>query len=183
MTFSQMLLEKEIAEETFNPYTKTKTFTEWQTPVALYTYLDSIYGFQVDAAANESNHLSPFWYGPGSSYNTDALDVPKWFSPAWCNPPYGKGIEKWLEEFHAQQLSGGTVVALVPARTGTRWWQKGIVPYADIIFLSGRVRFVDPSGPEKNSPDHESALCIYGPLTGGTAKWWDWRKDVVGYTG
>lgn len=176
-----------MSDQTFNPYTQKETFTGWQTPLPLFSFLNSIYHFQVDAAADQESTRLPFWYGPGSSYGEDALTIPKWFSPAWCNPPYGKGVEGWLEKFRGQRALGNTVVALIPARTESRWWAKGIVPYADIIFLTGRVPFVggpslqtDPmtGKAKKSQPDHPSALAIYGPLTGGTTKWWDWRKDV-----
>ena len=164
---------------TINPYTGEPTHLEWQTPVRLYDFLNNIYHFQVDAAANADNRLCQVWYGPESPAinGEDALSVPTWLSPAWCNPPYGKGIERWLEKFIQQRALGNTVVALLPARTETQWWAKGIVPYADIIFLTGRVPFVGPHKGKKSQPDHASAICIYSPMsTGGSAKWWDWRK-------
>lgn len=166
--------------QTINPFTGQETFKEWQTPLPLFQFLDRIYRFEVDAAADESNHLCPGWYGPGSGYE-DALALSHWYSPAWCNPPYGKGIEKWLEKFREQQLLGNTVVALLPSRTGTQWWAKGIVPYASIIFLTGRVPFAKEgvSG-KKSQPDHESAIVIYNPLPPAAPRWWDWRKDVKG---
>lgn len=170
--------------ETINPYTGKATHTEWQTPLPLFQFLNlqGGYRFQVDAAADKSNCLvGGVWYGPGSPFGEDALAVQNWLSPAWCNPPYGKGIEKWLAKFREQQLLGNTVVALLPSRTGTQWWAKGIVPYASIIFLTGRVPFAKEgvSG-KKSQPDHESAIVIYNSLPPAAPRWWDWRKDVKG---
>lgn len=102
-------------------------------------------GFKVDAAADSANHLVDQWYGPGSSLGEDALAVPKWLSPAWCNPPYGKGIEAWLDKFVEQAELGNQVVALLPARVETQWWRKYVVDSkADILFLIGRVPFGRP---------------------------------------
>jgi phage N-6-adenine-methyltransferase len=166
---------------THNPYTGEETFTSWQTPQGLFDYLDGIYHFQIDAAADATSAKKAFWYGPDSAYCEDALAVHKWYTPAWCNPPYGKGIEKWLEKFVEQSSQHSvTTVALLPARTESRWWAKGIVPYASVIFLTGRVPFVGPdqANGKKSQPDHPSALCIYQPLPPAAPRWWDWRKDV-----
>jgi phage N-6-adenine-methyltransferase len=174
----------QLIEETgtMNPYTGKETYTSWQTPMGLYSYLDDIYHFKLDAAADRTSFKADVWYGPGSEHGEDAFVETQWPSPAWCNPPYGKGIERWLAKFVEQSRARSVMtVALLPARTESQWWKKGIVPYADIIFLSGRVPFVGPEQAEgkRSQPDHPSALCIYSPLSGGSAKWWDWRKDVV----
>lgn len=123
-----------------------KTFTEWQTPKALFKHLDTAAGgFAVDAAANKQNALIERYYGPGSPLGEDALAIPEWLSPAWCNPPYGKGITKWVDKFLEQGQLGVSTVALLPAYTDRHWWYEKIVqPGADIIFLVGRVQFERP---------------------------------------
>lgn len=121
----------------------SETFTGWRTPRGLFDLLDRSVRFAVDAAADEGNHLCEQWYGSGG-IQEDALLIPQWASPAWCNPPYGKGIEKWLEKFIEQGEMGVQVVALLPARVETRWWADLVVPHADIIFLTGRVPFERP---------------------------------------
>ena len=47
-------------------------------------------------------------------------------SPAttYVNPPYGRGIRKWLEKAICSAQGGGTVVMLVPARTDSVWFQQ-----------------------------------------------------------
>lgn len=150
-------------------------FTDWQTPKGLFEKLDKIAGgFKVDAAANGENHLCPVWYGPDSPTATDALAVEKWLSPAFCNPPYGKGIERWLEKFNEQKELGQTVIALLPARVETQWWANLVVPNCDILFLIGRVPFGRPGG-GKSQPDHASAVCVFEPSSIGRIGWWNWR--------
>ena len=154
--------------------------TDWQTPRVLFDELDRCAGgFKVDAAANVHNHLVDIWYGPGSSVSEDALSVPVWDSPAFCNPPYGKGIEAWLAKFREQQLLGVTTVALLPANTEVRWWYEGVVPFASIVFLVGRVPFIDPARTKPTQPDHGSAVCMYEPDTeGGPVAWVDWKERI-----
>ena len=95
----------------------------------------------IDAAGSYDSHLLPTWYGKGSALSEDALTVERWDSPAFCNPPYDGGIARWLEKFLEQARLEKTVVALLPAKVGTKWWAKGVVPCCDIIFLTGRVPF------------------------------------------
>lgn len=154
--------------------------TDWQTPPELFNELSkAVGGFAVDAAASGNNHLCPDWYGPDSPVATDALAVVEWASPAFCNPPYGRGIERWLEKFHEQQLEGVTTVAILPARVETRWWYEGVVPRASIVFLVGRIPFVDPSRGKLSQPDHASAVCLYEPdVSGGAVAWLDWKERI-----
>lgn len=152
---------------------------DWQTPPKLFNYIHSTVGFKVDAAANSVNHLLPDWYGPGSPIAEDALTVPLWASPAWCNPPYGRGINKWLEKFVEQQRLGNIIVALLPASTGTQWWWEWIVPNGEILFLVGRIPFIVPGRTKPSQPDHDSALVIFDPEpTPGNVAWLDWRAKM-----
>lgn len=153
----------------------SKTFTGWRTPKGLFDPLHWLLGFEVDAAADQSNHLLPKWYGEGG-IEEDALSVSQWLSPAWCNPPYGNGIELWLEKFIEQGKLGVSIMALLPARVETRWWSELVVPHANIIFLTGRVPFERPDREKPSQPDHASALLCYGDLTVGQVSWLDWRK-------
>lgn len=159
-----------------------KTFTAWRTPAALWQPLDqAVGGFAVDAAADASNHIVPDWYGPGSTIGEDALSLPEWMNPAWCNPPYGRGLEKWLDKFIEQGRMGVNVVALLPAYVDRLWWHEKVVKVgADIIFLVGRVPFerVDEEGNvvTGSQPRDPSALVIYGPTASGRTGWLDWRK-------
>lgn len=154
--------------------------TDWQTPRMLYDELDkSVGGFRVDAAASGSNTLCSSYYGPDSPLSSDAISVEQWLSPAWCNPPYGRGIEIWLNKFIEQQERGVTVVSLLPARTETRWWYELVVPYASIVFLVGRVPFHDPNRTKPTQPDHGSAVCLFEPgVSGGAVAWLDWKRRI-----
>lgn len=160
--------------------------TNWQTPRILYDELSSaVGGFACDAAADDTNHLASDWYGPGSSLAVDALKVEQWLSPVFCNPPYGRGIERWLEKFVEQQSKGVTIVALLPANTEVRWWYEYVVPFASIVFLVGRVPFTNPQHHKHTQPDHGSAICLYEPgVVGGAVGWLDWKvRNAIRNTG
>jgi len=68
----------------------------------------------------------------------DGLFVP-WEGAVWCNPPYGKETGKWLERLHNHNNG----IALVFARTDCRWFHDYCAKADAILFLQGRIAFVD----------------------------------------
>jgi phage N-6-adenine-methyltransferase len=121
---------------------------EWGTPQELFSDLDDIFQFDLDAAANEHNHKCEKWLGPNSSIAEDALsEEVKWEGTIFLNPPYGRGIRRWTEKAYKSSLeNGATVVCVLPARTDTQWfetcWKASFV-----CFVKGRLRFEGASAP------------------------------------
>lgn len=130
---------------------------DWQTPPDLFATLHEEFHFTIDGAANAENHLLPRWFGPGA-FITDALSVAWDDEVVFCNPPYSK-----CREFvaHAAAQHRCTSVLLIPARTDTRWfhehiWDRGLHtthPFVEVRFLKGRLKFIDPHGPLRHSPN------------------------------
>lgn len=63
----------------------------------------------------------------------------------WCNPPFGPHAETWLQRMGQH----GKGIALVPARTETRWFVKTIwrcTSVTGVLFLHGRPHFHHPDG-------------------------------------
>src|SRR6266545_925179 len=88
----------------------------------------SIVGARVEWTAHDDG-LARSWAGFGLVY---------------VNPPYGrKTIAAWAAKCHAQGRRA-EVVALLPARTDTRWWQMFCAPPGAqaVCFLAGRIRFL-----------------------------------------
>ncbi|APZ43789.1 DNA N-6-adenine-methyltransferase [Acidihalobacter ferrooxydans] len=89
---------------------------------------------------------------------------------AWVNPPYSQ-MKKWIEKCLEQAGHGVVVIALVPARTGTRWWSRAIHDAADghatahAYTLPGRLRFYkqqpDNTIIEGDSAPFDSAILIW----------------------
>ena len=73
----------------------------------------------------------------------------------YVNPPYGRGIAPWI--VRCGQPWGRPVVALVPARTDTLWWQQAR-PHA-VCFWHGRLRF---KGAPSSAP-FPSAVLLWAP--------------------
>jgi phage N-6-adenine-methyltransferase len=153
--------------------------TNWRTPLALYRQLNHLTPFNVDAAADSTNHLHDHWYGPGGEAE-DALSVKAWRSPAFCNPPYDNLIP-WLRKFDEQASRGSTIIALIPAAVGTRWWFEEVhnaETRPDVLFLIGRVPFLHPDRERASAPNHDSVVLVYQPGTYRRIGWWDWRSHA-----
>ena len=77
----------------------------------------------------------------------------------WLNPPYGRVLGQWVEKAYKEVQAGNAlvVVALLPARTGVKWWQKFVCTQAGfnayegvatkIEFLAGRLTFEGETAP------------------------------------
>lgn len=128
---------------------------EWETPQWLFDTLDNEFKFDVDVCASPVNHkLIPYL-----DIHRNSLTIPwsEHYRTCWMNPPYGRGIGKWMCKAYEESLKGCTVVCLVPSRTGTRWFHDWVLGKADIRFLKGRLKF----GSSKNSAPFDSILAIY----------------------
>lgn len=78
----------------------------------------------------------------------------------WLNPPYGVETGKWVQRL----ADHGNGVALVFARTDTRFWHDVVVKRAEaILFLDGRLTFCRPDGrPASANSGGPSALIAFG---------------------
>lgn len=111
---------------------------DWATPVQLMEALRTEFPFTMDACASAGNHQAEEWFGEDS----DGLGAVEWRGVVWCNPPYGREIEAWIEKAIREAERGATIVMLLPARTDTRWFHALALPFAaEIRFLRGRLSF------------------------------------------
>ena len=82
-----------------------------------------------------------------------------WFGSVWCNPPYGKATAVWLEKLAAY----GDGIALVFARTDTKWAQSVTASADCICFVSGRIHFYEgDTTTQAGSPGSGSMLIAFG---------------------
>lgn len=135
----------------------------WCTPKKLFEELNNEFRFTLDAAALQSSALCANWYGPDHPDETkrDCL-VTDWSQDSdgavFMNPPYGRGIGKFMWKAMMESRKGLTVVCLVPARTDTTWFHDTVfADNAQIRFLRGRLKFND--GP--NSAPFPSCVVIF----------------------
>lgn len=152
---------------------------DWETPDDLFRALDEEFHFQVDVAANRANHKCAVWFGPGGiEWDALARHV-SWaqYSPCWMNPPYSRGLQaKFIERAYLESLLGAFVVGLLPARTDTVAFHEWIYGKAELRFLRGRIKFVDPQGKKlhlghsADSAPFPSMIVIWRPKGGWHAK-------------
>ena len=163
---------------------------EWETPRDLFERLsDEFRGFTLDPAALPGQYTAerirasggfacyppdfPYYRVP-FGWARDGL-AQEWHGKVFLNPPYGRGIGAWVKKAHDEVLVGNAelVVAVLPARTDTRWWQTYILrsvdawsqayeydadmSAADVRFLPGRLKF----GGAENPAPFPSAIVVW----------------------
>ena len=76
----------------------------------------------------------------------------------FVNPPYGRGIDKWIAKGYNEAMKENTkVVMLIPARTDTKYWHKYVMKASEIHFVKGRLKF----GGSSNSAPFPSAVVVF----------------------
>lgn len=141
---------------------------EWRTPPDLFARLNRRFEFDYDAFASHENALCDGYstsegtfrkYGSGHRpWGSLGQHVgANWFPQqdgltfgwknlrVFMNPPYTRGlIEQCVEKAFNERDNAAIIVALIPAATETRWFQRFILPHCHIDWLPRRVRFIDP---------------------------------------
>jgi hypothetical protein len=70
-----------------------------------------------------------------------------WHGRVWLNPPYGVHTKSWLKRLGDH----GNGVALVFARTDCGWFREAVKTASAVLFLAGRIKFVDGLGKTSNN--------------------------------
>ena len=78
---------------------------------------------------------------------------------AFVNPPYGRGIDQWIQKAYesAESDANTKVVMLIPARTDTKYWHDYVMKAEYIYFIKGRLKF----GDSKNCAPFPSAVVVF----------------------
>lgn len=129
---------------------------EWSTPQEFFDKLDAQFHFTLDVCAVPENAKCERYFTP----EINGLSQ-KWTGVCWMNPPYGRGIGKWIRKAYESSLGGVTVVCLIPARTDTSWWHDYVMR-GEIQFLRGRLCF-SPNGDRSRRAPFPCAIVIFNP--------------------
>lgn len=127
----------------------------WATPQDFFDMLDKEFGFDLDPCALPNNAKCKKYFTP----EQDGL-IQDWEGcTVFCNPPYGREINKWVEKCYKESLNPNTIVVmLIPARTDTKYFHDFIYYKAtEIRFIKGRLKF----GDSKNPAPFPSMVVIY----------------------
>ena len=166
-----------------NSTTAPKKRDSWQTPQWLFDYADSLFVFDFDLAASESNHKCERYFDIEDNALTQS-----WFragNTLYCNPPYSN-IKPWLEKAWETAQTGREVVILCPTPNGESSYRDHVFGKAsEIIFINGRVAFELPNDDGTTTPiagnTRGSCLIIYNRrYEGQTALSWIDRDEVKG---
>lgn len=113
--------------------------------------------FALDPASEPHTAKAPSFY----TVKDDGL-ARLWFGRVWLNPPYSKP-RPWLERAYEATSTGEAdlVVALLPASVDTGWFHEAVLPYAELRFIRGRVRFLGWEGTPIPAPKAPSIVAIY----------------------
>ena len=128
---------------------------QWATPQSFFNELNNEFHFTLDPCADEYNHKCERYFtkeqnGLSQSWKDEIV---------FCNPPYGRGIGKWVEKcfLEVEENDCKCAVMLIPARTDTQWFHKYIYKNAEIRFIKGRLKF----GSSKNAAPFPSMVVVF----------------------
>lgn len=145
-------LDIDEAPETESEMLKAAGFThdspdnqsvDWYTPQWIFDDL----GIEFDLDPCHPKNKIP-WIPVKKHYSLEDNGlVSPWFGNVWLNPPYGRETTDWLKKMHEYRNG----IALVFARTDCKWYHDYVVKADGLLFLKGRIRFVDGLGLTKGS--------------------------------
>lgn len=146
--------------------------------VPVRTYL-GIGAFAHDFAANVHNRVCDSWWGEET--NSPAQEPYQWATKVnggwgWLNPPF-KRMAPWVRRCWEMQQFDGQVALLVPAAVGSNWWRDYVHGKAHVLFLNGRIAFMEDR-PTWGYPK-DCALCLYSSASQWepTYKVWSWKES------
>ena len=126
---------------------------EWETPQDFFDKLNASYWLFLDVCATKENAKCANFY----TKEDNAL-TKEWKGRCWMNPPYGRNIKYWVKKaYESSRDNGAFVVCLLPSRTDTAWWHDYVLPYGEVTFIRGRLKF----GGATNSAPSPSAIVVF----------------------
>jgi len=121
---------------------------EWYTPEIIITSVIQVFGnIDLDPCSNNGGKPNV----PAKVHYTKEMDglTRSWSGKVYMNPPYGREIEQWVRKLLDEYQKGETTeaIALVPARTDTKWFN--LLSDYPWCAIEGRLTF---SNSEMNAP-------------------------------
>lgn len=134
---------------------------EWYTPPVVFDMLGHDVLFDLDPCSSEGGVGSVVPANHRFDIHTDGL-AQDWseYGTVFMNPPYNREVVKWM----AKLQEHGDGIALVFSRTDTKWFQKAMETAECILFIRGRIRFIDgrTGEPAKSGAGAPSCFVAFG---------------------
>lgn len=156
MVMAMAMAMAKVKDNMARAYMPTAKSHEWGTPQWLFDELNKEFGpFTLDPCATAENAKCDKFY----TKEQNGLEQSWAGETVFMNPPYGREIAHWVKKAHEEwMIAAVTTVALLPARTDTRWFHDHICKKGpEIRFLKGRLRF----GGATNSAPFPSMVVIW----------------------
>ncbi|TQV76643.1 hypothetical protein FLL45_01405 [Aliikangiella marina] len=138
----------------------------WRTPKWMFNWLNSMYDFDVDLAADEENSFCKDFL----STEQDSLSVEwsKYWDVGFLNPPYSAPTP-WIKQIIKEQNHGFTTVLVMPTLNGDIYNSPILRRASSITFIIGRIAFLAPADYwVKGKPGKSDRLVKAGtPVSGG----------------
>ncbi len=112
--------------------------SDWSTPQKFYDRLNEEFHFTLDPCATKGNakckkYFSERENGLLQDWSKDVV---------FMNPPYKRQTVLWVKKAYEESLKGATVVCLLSAATGRKWFHEYIFRYAaQIRWVKGFLKF------------------------------------------
>lgn len=134
----------------------SSTKEDWATPQDFFDKLNEEFHFDLDPCADAENAKCKEYF----TKEENGLLKDWGGRRVFCNPPYGRtSTGEWIRKCYEEAKKPGTVVvALIPARTDTRFFHDYIYHKAEIRFIKGRLKFGDC----KDAAPFPSMVVIFG---------------------
>jgi hypothetical protein len=135
---------------------------DWATPERVYSDLNNEFHFNDDPCPLKGITLQ------------DGLSR-EWGTSVFMNPPYSSPTV-WVKKAFEESRKGKTIVGLLRGDTSTMWFHDWVLPYAELRFVKGRIKFNGKPAPfpsiiaiwRQRKPSRGSA---YGPDMDAMSSW------------
>lgn len=157
-------VEKKL-EEIKKPHVSNNSGNnEWYTPPHIIEFAKRVMGeIDTDPASNELANQTvkaKTFY----TINNSGLEN-EWEGNVWMNPPYSSNlVSQFIDKFIEQEEKGNIEQAmiLVNNATETNWFQRLSSKCDGILFLKGRLKYLNSEGVPANTPLQGQSILYYG---------------------
>lgn len=135
--------------------------TEWETPPEFFQRFHEEFAFTLDACASAHNKKLPYYIAKkDNALEADWADLSEGGN-VWMNPPYGRGLWRWVLKAYEESEKGINVVCLIPARVDTRYFHDYCI-LGENRLVRGRLKFLY-KGKQVGTATFPSLVTIFGP--------------------
>ena len=129
---------------------------EFRSPKYAFRWAEWQWGrITIDLASTTHNRLTERSY----TKENDAFrhNWSRYDGRGWCNPPYSD-MDRWLHKAVAEAHRGFETIFLIPTPNGDKRDSLIFKFASEIVFIAGRLPFIQPNGREKRGNTRGSCL-------------------------